>query len=94
MSTCSSSIPKNLYLCCVFTIMSNNSIVYELGHGSDENAEISNISCNQLVLYKPSAILKPFKEETRHFNACGKQWIINQDWDREGVAGVVWEAVS
>ena len=48
----------------------------------------------QIVLYKPPVLLKEFNEKFRTFEIGGRPWKIRQDWYQEGVAGVVWEAVS
>ena len=50
--------------------------------------------CTELVPYNPPEIIKPFHEKTRKFALCGREWLLVQDWEKSGVAGVVWEAVS
>ena len=48
----------------------------------------------QIVPYQPPVLLKEFNESFRTFEIGGKTWRISQDWHQQGVAGVVWEAVS
>lgn len=52
------------------------------------------VSCTEVVLYNSPKIIKPFHEKTRQLHLCGREWSLVQDWDHQGVAGVVWEAVS
>ena len=58
-----------------------------------EMTETSQETSKQLVLYEQLSFLKPFSQETRHFDLTGKTWFVRQDWNQLGVAGVIWEAV-
>ncbi|XP_071942800.1 protein N-lysine methyltransferase METTL21A-like [Antedon mediterranea] len=44
-----------------------------------------------LVLYKPPEFLEPFHKQERRFVFTGKEILINQDWEKLGVAAVVWD---
>lgn len=35
-----------------------------------------------------------FAKAQRHFVIVGRNWTVEQSWDEDGVAGVVWQAVS
>lgn len=45
-----------------------------------------------LVLYDTSNILAPFRENSKQFVFAGHPITLSQDWDHQGVAGVVWDA--
>lgn len=50
--------------------------------------------CTDVVLYDPPVVIAPFHEKARQLFLCGRHWSLVQDWNQQGVAGVLWEAVS
>lgn len=57
-------------------------------------AHVSNNTANSMALaiYDPPKIFQVFQEGTREFEFAGRTLSISQDWEKNGVAAVVWDA--
>ena len=74
--------------CCLFSILSSLCL-----------ASVANdaaASTTALTTFSPAAagVYSKFAEGRRHFFVAGHNWTVEQSWDDDGVAGVVWQAVS
>lgn len=61
---------------------------------TNEHLGSSNISTNTLALavYEPPKIFEIFQANSRDFEFAGHSLSISQDWEKSGVAAVVWDA--
>ena len=58
-----------------------------------ESSILPNNTANMaLVVYEPPKIFEVFQAENREFSFAGHVLNISQDWERNGVAAVVWDA--
>lgn len=46
-----------------------------------------------LVVYEPANVILPFHRHAQQFTFAGKKIVLLQEWEKHGVAAVVWEAV-
>lgn len=74
-------------LCFLLICTSVIAVVTEMAKHKDKAEN------TQLVHYNHQ-FFDPFHKPSYQFNLAGKDWIITQDWDQLGVAGVIWKAVS
>lgn len=76
-----------IFLLYIFTVQLMN---FE----HSEPSVLSNDTASSLALavYDPPKIFQIFQENERGFKFAGRTININQDWEKNGVAAVVWDA--
>ena len=69
-------------------------IIFTIPTMTNEHLESLNTSTNALALavYEPPKIFKIFQADSRDFEFADHTLNISQDWEKNGVAAVVWDA--
>uniref|UniRef100_A0A0R3RG16 Methyltransferase n=1 Tax=Elaeophora elaphi TaxID=1147741 RepID=A0A0R3RG16_9BILA len=75
-----------LLLCLVISVSINSSLICSM---SDTNGEEC---CTSLVPYVKPVILREFFGDHRNVTIGGRMFRLHQDWQRNGVAGVIWDS--
>ena len=64
-------------------------VLFEMNNGEERTSSQNNMA---VVVYEPPKIFPVFQTDTREFTFAGCTVNISQDWEKNGVAAVVWDA--